>query len=572
MTGVQTCALPISQPSTITVNNVEENGLIATGASARRNETKSWAVVDQWQAFNRHLVLTAGVRKDTIDSYLPGSNLAGDVFNYTGNRLINGYGAINWEAPFPYPTKSQIRAQDSFTSDLLKTYSIVLHSPEIINKHLPWGLKGSIFYSKSENFRPVTRIDIYGAPVPPPQGTTKDYGILIGALDGKVSLKITRYETHVTNTDLGDNAGNSVRSRIGDELRNSLQTADDIRKHFSGRGYSQTNPFDTTNAQSPTGGYAVTPVIHVDGSLISATSPATQADWLKTEENIQAAAKSAVDWANANAAAVIKTYNIAPSDPSLPNSAWNFAVPLGLVINGDTASKGTEYELFVRPTQNWNITVNASKTFASRLNIGSAVNDYMQKRWDYFTGAGYVPLRNGGDIPYFGGSQGDNAGRVGTTALPRFARGAWGFYQQFKAQEGNAVPELRPWRFNLVNNYNFTSGPLKGAFVGGSYRWQDKNVIGYGYTEAKARLSATTPDLGILDVNKPFYGPSESSFDLWVGYNKKFSKVDWRVQLMVRNVADKAHLIPINTNPDGSIGSWRIADGQGWEITNTFKF
>ena len=561
-----------TQSSPITINNVDQNGLLATSAGERREKTQSWALVDQWSLLEHHLVLMGGIRKDRIKTFVPGVDGAG-VLNYSGNRPLDGYGVVNFSAPFPYPTEDQIRPQDRFTSDLLKTWSAVLHSPEFINRHLPWGLNASVFYSNSENFRPVTRIDIYGAPVAPPSGKTKDYGVSIGALDGRISFKITRYDTHVTNIDLGDNAGNNVRNRIGDEMRNSLQTAQDIRNHFSGRGYSQSNPFDTTNAASPSGGYAVTPVVHVDGSLINASSPATQADWLKTEENIQAAAKSATDWANANAQAFIKTFNIAPTNTADANSAWNYSIPSGLVVNGDTASRGTEYELFLKPTQNWNITLNASKTFASRLNIGSAVNDYMQKRWAYFTGPGYVPLQNGGDIPYFGGNQGDNAGRVGTEALPRFARGAWGFYQQFKAQEGNAVPELRPWRFNVVNSYNFTRGRLNGLFVGGSYRWQDRNIIGYGYTESSKRLSATTPDLGFLDVTKPFYGPTEAALDLWVGYNRKvFKNVGWRIQVNVSNLGDKAHLVPVNTNPDGSIGSWRIADGQRWEVTNTLKF
>src|SRR5690606_31574361 len=112
--------------------------------------------------------------------------------------------------------------------------------------------------------------------------------------------------------------------------------------------------------------------------------------------------------------------------------------------------------------------------------------------------------------------------------------------------------------YNVVTNYNFSRGTLKGLFVGGGFRWEDENIIGYGVTEVTPAISASNPAIGRLDPAKPFYGPTEDHLDLWIGYNRKiFRDVDWRVSLNLRNAFESAHLVPINTNPDGSVASWR---------------
>jgi hypothetical protein len=74
-----------------------------------------------------------------------------------------------------------------------------------------------------------------------------------------------------------------------------------------------------------------------------------------------------------------------------------------------------------------------------------------------------------------------------------------------KLQEGAAVDEVRKWRFNLISNYSFRTGFLKGAGVGAAYRWQDKVVIGYPVLAG-----------GTYDLSKPYYGPTEDAFDMWL--------------------------------------------------------
>ena len=138
----------------------------------------------------------------------------------------------------------------------------------------------------------------------------------------------------------------------------------------------------------------------------------------------------------------------------------------------------------------------------------------------------------------------------------------------FHLQEGTNVPELRKWRVNLINNYDFTEGRLRGFNVGTGIRWQDTIVIGY-----RPLPGATASDVS-FDIANPYRGPAETNIDLWVGYGRKevFRGVDWRVQLNVRNVFQGDELIPITTQPDGTPAGYRIAPVRTFTLSNTFKF
>lgn len=552
--------------SSITVNNVDATGnYIATQSSLTKDVTKSWALVDQWALFNRSIIVMGGIRKDEIKTYLP---------NGTGNAP-NGaatYNTVDGSQPLVFPSTPT----REFTSETLKTWSIVAHSPEWINRRLPWGLKGSAYFGRSENFQPRNLIDVYGNKLPPPSGTTKEYGILIEALDGRLALKVNKFETVFKGAVLVD-SGNGLRSRIGDELEQGLRFALQTKYHVPAPGYRQNNPFD------PTGLYAWTPTRYAkaDGSIdltdagvITASSlltrPVSQADWQATETYAQAVAQSYLD-KTVNETAILSAFGINPA--TFDTATGTFPgrnTPAGLEITSDTLSKGTEFELSFKPTRNWDIIANAAKVFATRTNLAGSTVDWMTRRRALYDDATWL----GSQLPWFGASQAntDQAGRNNTNGFARFGRNAWAFYNLFRAQEGNATPEMREWRFNITNRYSFTEGRLKGVFVGGSYRYEGKQIIGYGLTEVTPAFGANAA-IGVLDPNKPFYGPKEDAIDLFAGYNRKiWHDINWRIQVNVRDTFGKAHLIPVNTNPDGSIASYRIDSGRTWEISSRFEF
>ena len=135
------------------------------------------------------------------------------------------------------------------------------------------------------------------------------------------------------------------------------------------------------------------------------------------------------------------------------------------------------------------------------------------------------------------------------------------------AATGQAVNELRKWRFNFVTNYTFTNGFLKNVNVGGAVRWQDKAAIGY-YPKYNPEAA-----IWVTDVTKPIYAPSETNYDLWIGYERKLRKgIIWQVQLNAYDVFASSDLIPIAANPDGTTAQVRIPSRTTVALTNTFKF
>jgi hypothetical protein len=134
-------------------------------------------------------------------------------------------------------------------------------------------------------------------------------------------------------------------------------------------------------------------------------------------------------------------------------------------------------------------------------------------------------------------------------------------------QDGAKTQELRKWHFNLVTNYTFTTGFVKGFKLGGAYRWEDKAAIGY----PTVRDSVSGQDT--YDVGHPFYGPKEGNYDFWIGYHHKLmKKLVWSVDLNLKNAFAKRDLIPVATQPDGSVAAWRIPQPTLWTLTNRFEF
>jgi hypothetical protein len=142
-----------------------------------------------------------------------------------------------------------------------------------------------------------------------------------------------------------------------------------------------------------------------------------------------------------------------------------------------------------------------------------------------------------------------------------------GQYTLLKLQEGAAAAEIRKWRYNVITNYTFKHGFLNGVGVGGSYRWQDKVIIGYPVLPGAGGQAS-------FDLSRPYYGPAESAVDLWASYEHRLTdRVGWKLQLNVRNAFANDGLIPISVEPDGH--TWaavRVKPNQEWFVTNTFTF
>lgn len=156
-----------------------------TGQSLNRQVTDSFAYIHQLYLFKQEwLVGTYGYRKDKVTSY--GSSVTRNAQN-----LIDLSSRVLDDTP----------SGDSFEAST-KSYGAVLHVPDFVP--LPRGTRLSFHWGESENFQiSDPRINVFGEMIPPPQGTTTDYGFSVGLMDGKFHVKINWYETVAGNVSFG---------------------------------------------------------------------------------------------------------------------------------------------------------------------------------------------------------------------------------------------------------------------------------------------------------------------------------------------------------------------------------
>jgi len=546
---------------------------LLSGSDKSLRVTKSYAGSWQGYLWNEAVVPTLGWRYDEVKS----KGVTAQPLSGTVNRGALNLAPESYKLPDIYPT-SQIFKDHSTAG------GIVVHLNKLLGDHDVLPINVSLSYNKSSNFTVTTvRRDIYGTPIGNPNGESKDWGVLLSTKDDRFSLRAVKYETNQAGVSTPlDSSGITGTIKDAMNWRNiktyymsgylwSTGGQTDFR-HFAGLRWMW-DPAWVNAAGHPVASGALLPG---DARIpSSATHLETQAE---ADVHRDAALKAINDFQvwlagkgyytawnygpGPTTQAALQTrgeYETNPKQPD-PTSVFDYRGNpdlQGFAITSDTASKGYEFEFTANPTPNWRLAFNASETTATRNNVGGPLLDELVTTMDKLI-AGPA-----GDLTRFNSDW--SAGNE--------LRSAWSGwrskYTLLKLQENSAASELRKWRYNLITNYSFREGMLKGVGVGGGYHWIDKVVIGYPVIP-----DPKDPNLGSFDLSKPYYGPSENSLDLWLSYERKLTqKIRWRIQLNVYNVGKNDKLIPISVQPDGQ--TWaaaRIAPVQEWYVTNSFSF
>ena len=497
-----------------------------TNASKHKDVIKSTTAVWQGFLFDGNLVPMIGWRKDIAESFD-----AGPPTKSLG--LISDFNSPDWRLPNGENDTSLGGRSYSKVTGQTHTWSLVGRVPASIMKYVPGGFGLGGFYNKSENFQPLAgRLNVVGDALPSPTGRTKDYGITITALDEKVTFKIGKYQTSVNDATLGSEMGGGWAIGYIEAWASAAAHHPDTAIHGTTDAGSKFGAGKSLHYQ-PVGDapYAQ--------SVINAAydqEATAEALWLDPKNQISAKMQAA--WGMSD---------YATGGGSVSNPLF--------ALTGDTVSKGTEYELSARPIPELDISINASRTDARRMNLAQSITDWIDTRDAFLQGPA-------GELRPFGGGNWTIGNPWGTVRAIWNAQLISG-YKLALALNNSQVAELRPWRFNATANYSFKQGALHGSYVGGSYRWQDKQVTGY-------RLNST---LDGYDVSQPYYGASNSAVDLWLGYSRQLShKLKWRVQLNIRDVFASKKLVAITVQPDGSPAAYRIPEPRVISLTNTFEF
>lgn len=460
----------------------------ASGVSKTRAEVLSWGEVWQGTWLDGSVISTVGWRHDEVKNYTGNANNMYDTA--TGARFINE----------PHVTLSQVAKSDLFSEG----YAVRL--PQRWRGRLPLGIDATLYYNSSENFQ-VTgfRQTIYGTPIEPQSGTTRDVGIGVDAFHGKLNFRVTKFKTVQQNQSDGRISG--------------------ILGHVF---LMEQRVFETnTEAALDAAGY--------------------------------------VTFKNPSAGPLFKKYaqvwqfqDIGPHANGVGRNLTAVA-PVGLSETTSSTSQGWEYEVVYNPTPNWRMMLNASEATASRGTAGSILSALIEER---------KPIWFKDTVKNLPAGQNFNVGDFAQQTIINVLNTA-------KLSEGQLTPELRKWRANFVTNYDFSrTSRLKGWNVGGAVRWEDKIAIGYAVVN--------NPTLGVVsDPRLPFFGPTQTTVDLNVGYQRRIlnDKVDWKIQLNVRNLLNDNLLIPLQSNAiavgetrNFAVGTYRMGAERSYVLTSTFTF
>jgi outer membrane receptor protein involved in Fe transport len=584
--------------ASITTNSWENDiNKLYTGASQGFDDTKSKSFVWQGRLFNDALIPLFGWREDHYTRWdKPGTLPQGQygvvlpyspLWNYTGTTPID-------------------------VTEQRRSWGWVLHTQPILDLfhvELPKGIDLSFTYNDSNSFRPSeVGADIMGNKLPSPSGSTRDKGFLLTVLDNKFSLRMTWYKTIQKGTTLDDPTGMISWAKAGMArninamaqeawgIHNSNQTTPEwlVNKWMFGStttaapipsnwqtawspdqlAAALAGPLPLRRAADPTDpSYIAQGTTYIPAGTTTAIpyiAPPVAPDemtfrqaWFGARTDAQWFGPLDPAWVKAEGFTKVTgdDYRIWGEGGAIPNEK----------LTNDLVTKGVEIEITANPTRNWRLAFNASRNEAMRTNIMpdwaafvaknkdiwlDGYNDTPADQLSYWTVDGYADIRHW---------TGDTYGNDGTGT--KMMGQVYGPYQNALAKDGQAVNELRKWRWNFVSNYTFSRGFLKGFNVGGGVRWQDKVAIGY--------YPKYNPDAAIwvTDVTKPIYAPSETNYDAWIGYERKLGKgITWIVQLNAYDLFSKSDLIPIMANPDGTVAQVRIPSQTTVSLTNTFKF
>lgn len=504
-----------------------------------------------------HLVVNLGWRTDALDikrnalpPLTPESNPIRDpaVFN-----LQN--------------TPSQTQESDTFS------YGLVLNAPR------NWfGERNtvSLHYGESENFVPNPNgYTFTGENVPNGSGQTEEMGITISLMDNKFVGRINRYKGALTNeryTPVSNGMQVLGNAHIGRGFQGLLLDMDQYDRDRDGQ-------FDlrlVTDPSNPSQTLLIDPDANNNGFLDEiepgGSAYVAGAEYMPLADFITLFNAYDVfynDWARETAEHMWTPGTIPGSNDDAQFSASS-GLSETLTDTVDLDARGWEVEVTYNPTRNLRLSMNLAQQEAVRTNVAPRLGELLDQLVDIHnlvpagnrlwgtqraTGRLTTPLNA---VDYGGGTMG-----------AYFLRGTPGLnYFEQKALEGSNNPEVREYRANFLGNYSFTEGRLQGFNVGGAFRWQDKAAIGYPV------FIDSTYGVPFKDVTKPFYDDGTKFVDLWVGYRRKLfnDRVNWRVQLNVRNVFADTDPLVIQVQPDGSTGRVSIPVPRQFQLSNTFTF
>ncbi len=240
-------------------------------------------------------------------------------------------------------------------------------------------------------------------------------------------------------------------------------------------------------------------------------------------------------------------------------------------ISSYASGEGYEAEINFSPTRNWNIRLNGAKGKSTEADIGIDWFEWLALRvpvWEKVV-AKNGEVDAGGQAVTWTTAPFDDANPTGQTLAQYYQSQVVGRATAFiKAVEGRSNPSARDGRVNLIVNYRFTNGRMKGFNIGGALRYRSAPIIGYG-------LKVNEEGETLLDLDTKYKGEVEQYVDFMAGYRGKMKALgglNYRVQLNVRNLLNENDPIPNSALTTGVVSSLLTVDSRVTSITFGVEF
>lgn len=229
-------------------------------------------------------------------------------------------------------------------------------------------------------------------------------------------------------------------------------------------------------------------------------------------------------------------------NPSMPKEGMHAARPsLSYADAMDSKAKGIDLELTASPTKNWRIFGSVGRQHAVTANTASAFAAWFSRRlpvWQSY------PSFTTGTLP-----------NTSTLLKDAFQTNVYNaYYYILAAGNGSAAQNEREWRGNLLSNYTFRDGLLRGWTAGGGVRYRSRGIIGYPLAKVTTPTGATTT---VPDIGNPFHSAEQITFDALLRYQFKPSrKTTCEIQLNVRNVFDANKVVAAAAYTTGAVSRY----------------
>ena len=296
----------------------------------------------------------------------------------------------------------------------------------------------SLTYNKSDSFTPADpRVDIYLNTLPNPTGTGKDWGFWLNLLDGRMVIRVNRYENKQLNARGGD-AG-TIATRV---------TRTDV---------SSTAAFLLQDQAT---------------AWVTASHPT----WTSTQILAEVARQMGMSTDRQNAI----------------EAAFNAGT---ISATQDLVAKGTEVEISVNPTRYWTVSASLTEAKSTNTNVSKAMADYIAERMPIWT---TIRDERTGALWWntnYGGSQ------TPAQNFAQFVDTPYLVIQQQEGKANPQVRRYNARVSTNVQLAGFSDNNLVKRFgVGGALRWEDKTSIGYyGLQQYPATITALDPNRPIWD-------------------------------------------------------------------------